>query len=256
MPTRRYRASRPVNEPGGLVRRSVVIRSTQTASSSRYVLSGASRSASRVQIRIACFHFAAGGQPRVEHRPQDRGGSGGIETGQIDQPLDIRAVDERAVSRIERSGRCAPRVEHCAVQIDEELLNEPRPENFGRDRRRKGADVERVAPDCGIGGRVLERAMGFDPQKVGHAEGPRRLGFERLPTQQQDPSEPRFGIEVPSEHPLGEREPPVDEMEQAASRFLVLAAHRYQARFGAWRGKQPSGSASVVGGEHGSHIPA
>jgi hypothetical protein len=125
---------------------------------------------------------AAGGQPHVEHRPQDRGGSGGIETGQIDQPLDIRAVDERAVSRIERSGGCAPRVEHRAVQIDEELLNEPRPEDFGRDRRRKGADVERVAPDCGIGGRVLERAMGFDPREVGHAEGPRWANVNRRST--------------------------------------------------------------------------
>jgi hypothetical protein len=97
--------------------------------------------------------------------------------------------------------------------------------------------------------------MGVDPQEVGHAEGPRPFGFERLPTQQQDPSEPRFGIEVPSEHALGEREPPIDEMEQAAGRFLVLATHRDQARFGAWRGKQPSESASVEGGEHRSHIP-
>ena len=138
------------------------------------------------------------------------------------------------------------------MQIDEELLNEPRPENLGRDRRRKGADVERMAPDRRIGGGMPQRTMCFDPQEVGHAEGPRPLGFERLPPQQQDASEPRFRIEVPSEHALGEREPPVDEMEQAPGRFLVLAPH--WTRFGAWRGKQPGEGASVVGGEHRSHI--
>ncbi len=93
--------------------------------------------------------------------------------------------------------------------------------------------------------------MRFDPQEVRRAEGPRPLGFERLPPPQQHSSEPRFGIEVPSEHALGEREPPVDEMQQAPGGFLVLAPHR--AGLGAWRGKQPGKGARLIGGAHGSH---